>query len=322
MAVFKEDGLMPKGASLSEAPWSLSSKIKKVVGNSRGVGSYTHTLWFILTNTGSLTTPQLYSTLRISLRHHPETLTGIRDIAMVKSRLQTATSLTRNLNGGGDTLTPSSTPINVRDHWPFMMTLSPSDQNGPPATPPTNWNRKMLNPHSIDLALSESWVVFKTDSIESEEDLSTPAEKWVKTLNSIGKELDGLGAQSDCTLVRKLKTILIQDQNRAKLAIKKFEKQTKLRHSQIINSLILAGEAADFHRTFQLAQGRVKGGDDNLPSADPIGISQEKEAWKHIKANNSYKVPLRIRTHGSSNEPETQEKCNLLLLLIITMAMR
>lgn len=38
MAVFKEDGLMPKGASLSEAPWSLSSKIKKVVGNSRGVG--------------------------------------------------------------------------------------------------------------------------------------------------------------------------------------------------------------------------------------------------------------------------------------------
>lgn len=95
--------------------------------------------------------------------------------------------------------------FSVRDHWPFMMTLSPSDQNGPPATPPTNWNRKMLNPHSIDLALSESWVVFKTDSIESEEDLSTPAEKWVKTLNSIGKEL-GILAQLNnkhCTLTKK-----------------------------------------------------------------------------------------------------------------------
>ncbi|KNZ60214.1 hypothetical protein VP01_1594g1 [Puccinia sorghi] len=259
--------------------------------------------------------------------------------------------------------------FSISDHWPVLMRLKHSNITGPALTPMKSWNRKQLNGHSINLALSHRWEVLQTDSIETEEDLNAAAHKWVETLDSIGEELgflaipsqqhklqfdrktlalikrarrsrlklNDLKEQADFRLKRKLQSTVERDQHRAKLAIKKFAKTAKLKHSKRINSLLLDGEAADFHKNVQKAQGKARGKEDNLPcfnnegilvtepqdillaraaysealAADPTGISQSSEAWKQVLPDNSFKGPLRIRRPGPSNTDEDPDECNL-----------
>ncbi|KNZ46813.1 hypothetical protein VP01_6931g2 [Puccinia sorghi] len=111
------------------------------------------------------------------------------------------------------------------------------------------------------------------------------------------------------SLVKQLNETSIRDQNRAKLAIRKFAKLEHLRKSQKINDLLLKNEGQDFHRLIQQGQGKLHGNMDNSPcfneqeilvtsaedilkgraeysaklASDPTGISTDPTKWTHLR---------------------------------------
>ncbi|KNZ54109.1 hypothetical protein VP01_3041g2 [Puccinia sorghi] len=154
----------------------------------------------------------------------------------------------------------------VCDHWPVMMTLKTSNQDFPTLIPSKNWNRKLLNGHSMNPALLERWKIFSTDSIETEEDLHTAAETWVKTLDSVGEELGILKIPTQQHALHfDLKTLALI--KRARRSRKKLNDiKTHSDYTPPKNNIPAPRwRGSRLHRTVQLSQGRVKGGDDKLP---------------------------------------------------------
>ncbi|KAI9623288.1 hypothetical protein H4Q26_014792, partial [Puccinia striiformis f. sp. tritici PST-130] len=104
------------------------------------------------------------------------------------------------------------------------------------------------------------------------------------------------------------------------MAVRKFARAEKKKKSQRINSLLLNNEAADFHRTLQREQGKSQEKQDNMPcfdederlvtepkdilaarasysealAADPTGISQTPDRWRHVPRFGGEHEPLHI----------------------------
>ncbi|KAH9443477.1 hypothetical protein Pst134EA_032966 [Puccinia striiformis f. sp. tritici] len=241
----------------------------------------------------------------------------------------------------------------VSDHWPVVQFQNNELVNvATKPTPVKAWNRKALQGHGMELALSDRWDVFKSDNIENEGDLNEVAHQWVETLNTIGEELGMLAVpkeqqafefdrktkalvkrarrsrkaleKADPNLspgaINKLRAIRERDSNIAKMAVRKFARAEKKKKSQRINSLLLNNEAADFHRTLQREQGKSQEKQDNMPcfdederlvtepkdilaarasysealAADPTGISQTPDRWRHVPRFGGEHEPLHI----------------------------
>ncbi|KAI9623287.1 hypothetical protein H4Q26_014791 [Puccinia striiformis f. sp. tritici PST-130] len=86
----------------------------------------------------------------------------------------------------------------VSDHWPVVQFQNNELVNvATKPTPVKAWNRKALQGHGMELALSDRWDVFKSDNIENEGDLNEVAHQWVETLNTIGEELGMLAVPKE-----------------------------------------------------------------------------------------------------------------------------
>ncbi|KNZ64018.1 hypothetical protein VP01_1075g6 [Puccinia sorghi] len=216
--------------------------------------------------------------------------------------------------------------FNISDHWPVIQ----NTEHG-------------IDGHGWELALSNRWNVLTVDEIQDETELSETAKLWVDTLTTIGEEVHLLSIPREqqqfkfdrktlkliknlrrsqkkiekviregiqpSTLLTKVQETSIQDQNWAKLAIRKFEKQECLRKSQQINDLLLKNEGQDFHWLIQQGQGKQHGNLNNAPcfneqevlvtsaedilkaraeysakiSSDPTRISTDPTKWTHTR---------------------------------------
>ncbi|KNE99537.1 hypothetical protein PSTG_07251 [Puccinia striiformis f. sp. tritici PST-78] len=70
----------------------------------------------------------------------------------------------------------------LSDHWPIFLNHNTISKD----TTRTNkvWNRKLIAGHGMELALSDRWSCLSTDDINTEEDLTNAASKWVEILNA------------------------------------------------------------------------------------------------------------------------------------------
>ncbi|KAH9447113.1 hypothetical protein Pst134EA_029111 [Puccinia striiformis f. sp. tritici] len=224
----------------------------------------------------------------------------------------------------------------VSDHWPVVQFQNNELVNvATKPTPVKAWNRKALQGHGMELALSDRWDVFKSDNIENEGDLNEVAHQWVETLNTIGEELGMLAVpkeqqafefdrktkalvkrarrsrkaleKADPNLspgaINKLRAIRERDSNIAKMAVRKFARAEKKKKSQRINSLLLNNEAADFHRTLQREQGKSQEKQDNMPCFDEDErlVTEPKDI---LAARASYSEALAADPTGISQTPD------------------
>ncbi|KAI9623638.1 hypothetical protein H4Q26_014365 [Puccinia striiformis f. sp. tritici PST-130] len=75
----------------------------------------------------------------------------------------------------------------LSDHWPIFLNHNTISKD----TIRTRkvWNRKLIAGHGMELALSDRWSCLSTEDINTEEDLTNAASKWVEILNATGEEL-------------------------------------------------------------------------------------------------------------------------------------
>ncbi|KNZ58596.1 hypothetical protein VP01_18g12 [Puccinia sorghi] len=228
--------------------------------------------------------------------------------------------------------------FNISDHWPVIQTLTVYENIKKQDAPKTKvWNRKGIDGHGWDLALSNRWNVLDTEEIKDESQLNETAKWWVDTLNAIGEETHLLDIPSEqrrfkfdkatLKLIRrsrrsrkkleeaqkntatqldaslnKLRTISVRDQHRTKLAIRKFAKRERLRKSQKINDLLLQNEGQDFHRLIQLGQGKQQGKMDNAPCFNEHGVLVTSTE-DILKARAVYSAQLASDPSGISTDP-------------------
>ncbi|KAI7936225.1 hypothetical protein MJO29_015528 [Puccinia striiformis f. sp. tritici] len=184
----------------------------------------------------------------------------------------------------------------VSDHWPVFTYNNVS--TSPKICTSKSWDRKAINGHGIELALSNRWDILNTEHIETEDQLNECADKWVETLDTIGTELGMLdiprerknisfdrstvrlinisrktrqklneASKADISshIKRKLIRKLELASKKAKIAIKRYAAKLRQEKGRRINSMLLDNEGEDFHRAIQALQGRSKTKQDNTP---------------------------------------------------------
>ncbi|KAI7946037.1 hypothetical protein MJO29_012425 [Puccinia striiformis f. sp. tritici] len=220
----------------------------------------------------------------------------------------------------------------LSDHWPIFLNHNTISKD----TTRTKkvWNRKLIAGHGMELALSDRWSCLSTDDINTEEDLTNAASKWVEILNATGEELGLLSVpkeqqtqhfdratkaaitrsrktrkalrkavlKQDCPAMNRLQKILAVRSGAAKLAIKKHAKRVKLQRSEKINSLLCEGEGADFHKVIQQAQGKSESNQDNAPcfNMDKVLVTSPGDI---LRARAAYSEQLAADPTGISQDP-------------------
>ncbi|KAI7946043.1 hypothetical protein MJO29_012431 [Puccinia striiformis f. sp. tritici] len=220
----------------------------------------------------------------------------------------------------------------LSDHWPIFLNHNTISKD----TIRTRkvWNRKLIAGHGMELALSDRWSCLSTEDINTEEDLTNAASKWVEILNATGEELGLLSVpkeqqtqhfdratkaaitrsrktrkalrkavlKQDRPAINRLQKILAVRSGVAKLAIKKHAKRVKLQRSEKINSLLCKGEGADFHKLIQQAQGKSESNQDNTPcfNMDKALVTSPGDI---LQARAAYSEQLAADPTGISQDP-------------------
>ncbi|KNZ47733.1 hypothetical protein VP01_619g5 [Puccinia sorghi] len=224
--------------------------------------------------------------------------------------------------------------FNISDHWPVIQSMKKLEKPIAEYIKPKKaktWNRKGIDGHGWELALSKRWDALTVDEIQDETQLNETATWWILNLTkkhyNLLRNLD-VHAES-------LKKH-IRDQNRAKLAIKKFAKLECSRKSQKINQLLLQNKGQSFHHLLQQGQGKQHGNMDNTPcfnekgelvtsteeilqaraeysaklASDPTGISTNPARWTHVRPKSVKRKEPSDSDFFNSNDEDSDTSIN------------
>ncbi|KNZ53808.1 hypothetical protein VP01_312g7 [Puccinia sorghi] len=211
--------------------------------------------------------------------------------------------------------------MEVSDHWPVLLPLT-WKTNLPPSSK-KSWDRRALAGHGIELALSHKWDFLQTDNISSHKDMDLATEKWVSTLNTIWEELGILcvppehqqinfdkntkvvvQAARKARIRNQLTAGLLEKQQRAKSAIKKFARHEKLKRKAI--------PCFNEHNTLETdMQGILRARQRySAQLADDTDISQSRDRWDHKRPPplTNPIPPIHITRLGTGTEEEDPTK--------------